>query len=193
VSEDEHDFTVVFVCTGNRFRSPLAEHLLRAATAGLPVRVSSVGTQELASGSALPEAIELGRGLGVDLTPHRSRPLHRELVEGADLVLGFERRHMRAAVVVGGVARERAFTAGELAALLRVAGVPEASSDPVAGARSAVAEADRLRRQFQREPAAAELADPFGGSDDESRASASAVAELVREIAAALFGRALPG
>jgi hypothetical protein len=37
-------FEVVFVCTGNRFRSPLAAALFGRATAGLPVSVSSRGT-----------------------------------------------------------------------------------------------------------------------------------------------------
>ena len=43
MSQREREFEVVFVCTGNRFRSPLAESLLRAATEGLPVRVRSLG------------------------------------------------------------------------------------------------------------------------------------------------------
>ena len=44
VSAPEDVFHVVFICTGNRFRSVLAEHRLRQATSGLPVRVSSFGT-----------------------------------------------------------------------------------------------------------------------------------------------------
>ena len=188
----DRDLSVVFVCTGNRFRSALAEHLFRAATGALPVRVSSAGTQELAPASALPEALELGLGLGVDLTAHRSRPLRPEMVETADLVIGFEQRHVRVAVVEGGAARERTFTAGELAALLRVAGVP-AGDDPAGDARAAIAEADRLRSRLGAKLQAAELPDPFGGTEEEYRASMAAVDGAVREIAFGLFGRALPG
>src|SRR6185312_16331316 len=105
-------FAIVFVCSGNRFRSPLAEHLMRDATEGLPVRVSSVGTLGIRESPALDEARALAREVGIDLDGHRSRPLRRELVEHADLVLGFERRHVAHAVVDGGVPRERAFTVG---------------------------------------------------------------------------------
>ena len=38
------ELQVVFVCTGNRFRSPLAAALFREATSGLPVDVRSMGT-----------------------------------------------------------------------------------------------------------------------------------------------------
>ena len=185
------DLSVLFVCTGNRFRSALAESLFRGATEGLPVRVSSAGTQQLAPGKALPEALELGLELGVDLGAHRSRPLRPEIVEGADLVVGFEQRHVKVAVVEGGAQRERTFTAGELAALLRVAGVP-AGDDPAGDARAAIAEADRLRTRLGARLEAAELPDPFGGDEEGYRASAAAVDAAVGEIAFGLFGRALP-
>jgi protein-tyrosine phosphatase len=180
-------FSIVVVCTGNRFRSPLAEHLLRREVDGLPVSVSSVGTMQLASGPALPEAVELARDFGLDLSEHRSRTLSRELVEDADLVLGFERRHVKAAVVDGRAARERTFTIGELAALLRAV-QPSADEDPGARARAAVAEADSLRDRL-RDPGSLEIHDPFGREPDVYRRSAESVRDLVEEIASRLFGR----
>lgn len=186
MNTSSYEFSVVFVCTGNRFRSPLGEHLLRAATTGLPVRVSSAGTLELPGGPALPEAIELGRELDVDLSTHCSRTLSRELLEDADVVLGFERRHVARAVVDGGVDRDRVFTLGELTALLR-ASDRRSGADPVTSARSAVAEASRLRTRLGN-PKAVELADPFGGSSDGYRRTAAGVRELVDELAGRLFG-----
>ena len=55
-SSDEFD--VVVICSGNRFRSPIAEAILRREIEGLPVRVRSFGTMDLPSGHALSEAIE---------------------------------------------------------------------------------------------------------------------------------------
>ena len=184
--ETEH-FKVVFVCTGNRFRSPLAEHLLREAVQGLPVEAGSVGTHRLAEGPALPEAVELAAGLGVDLSAHRSRPLERGLLADADLVLGFERQHVARAVVDGGAARERTFTLGELCALLNAAGAA-VDGEPVARARSAVREADRLRRRIRNPPPDAELADPFGGSAETYRRTAETVHDLTARLARSLFG-----
>jgi len=57
-------FRIDFVCTGNRFRSPLAAELLRRAIGGLPVEVASVGTLDLGPLSALPEAMEEWRPSG---------------------------------------------------------------------------------------------------------------------------------
>ena len=50
-------FHVVFVCTGNRARSPLAEVFLRAKVDSGAVRVESYGTLELGPAPATPEAI----------------------------------------------------------------------------------------------------------------------------------------
>jgi low molecular weight protein-tyrosine phosphatase len=184
----EDTFAIVFVCSGNRFRSPLAEHLMRAATHGLPVHVSSLGTLELKEGPPLVEATELGRELGLDLAAHRSRPLRRELVGEADLVLGFERRHVAHAVVDGGVPRERTFTVPELAGLLRAleAHGPAATAE---AARALVAQANALRVRIAREPPDVEIADPYGGTPEAYRRSAEAVRDAVRRIAAGLFGR----
>jgi hypothetical protein len=114
------------------------------------------------------------------------------MVEGVDLVVGFERRHVKAAVVERGAPRERTFTAGELSALLRVVGLPT-GADPVEAARASIAAADRTRGQVRGDPGAAELPDPFGGTEEDYGASSAAVAELVRGIAFGLFGRDLPG
>jgi protein-tyrosine phosphatase len=178
-------FSIVVICTGNRFRSPLAEHLLRRAVEGLPVEVSSAGTQELAAGGALPEALELGAELGLDLSAHRSRMLANGVAAEADLVLGFERRHIVRAVVDGGADRGRTFTLGELAALLRAIETPTAP-DRITRARAAVAEADRLRHRLQAN--AAELADPWGSSPETYRRTAMAVSDLVAAVTAGLFG-----
>ena len=69
------DFDVVVICSGNRFRSPIAEAVLRREAEGLPVRVRSFGTMDLPTGQALPEAIELAPSYGLDLRSHRSRPV----------------------------------------------------------------------------------------------------------------------
>ena len=61
MSAAEDVFEVVFICTGNRFRSVLAEHRLRQATSGLPVRVSSFGTLDASGNTALADAVGSAR------------------------------------------------------------------------------------------------------------------------------------
>jgi protein arginine phosphatase len=97
---------LLFVCTGNLCRSPLAAGLaerdlarrLGCAPADLPGRgwaVLSAGTAAVPGRSATPETVAEGRRRGVDLSAHRSRPLTPTLVDRADRVLVMEAAQRR--------------------------------------------------------------------------------------------------
>jgi protein-tyrosine phosphatase len=98
---------VVFVCTGNTCRSPLAEGLCKKLLAerlgcsveALPSRgfhVLSAGLAAMMGSEAAPEAVEVGRGLGADLTSHRTRLLSEDLAARADFVVAMTRGHLMA-------------------------------------------------------------------------------------------------
>jgi protein-tyrosine phosphatase len=181
-------FHVVFVCTGNRFRSPLAAALLRRETDGLPVEISSFGTLDLGGISALPEAGQAAERFGVDLTAHRTRQLGDQSLHDADLVVGFERMHVLKAVVDGGASRDSTFTLPELGVLLdRIEPPPE--SDPVARAREAVRRAARARPAddptLQTVP---ELEDPLGLPRTQQMEVAEWLGELTSQVRRGLFG-----
>ncbi len=179
---DELD--VVVICSGNRFRSPIAEALLRRETEGLPVRVRSFGTMDLPESTVLPEALELAPGLGLDLTSHRSRPLTRQDLSGADLVIGFEPIHVSMAVVGAHARRERTFLITEL-----VTGLEESPPQPEGGvverARSAIHGADEARKAAP--GAVREIADPIGGPSAVYRRTADDVYSLTSRLAELLF------
>ncbi len=85
---------VVFVCTGNVCRSPMAEYLLRAELG--PESIWEVSSAGLLAGAGMPasrEGISILAERGVDMTPHRSRPLGRELVDAATLLVVMTRSH----------------------------------------------------------------------------------------------------
>ena len=80
--------TIVFVCTGNTCRSPLAVAAWRALASEdvTDVEVLSAG---LAAGGGRPasrHSQSIARGWGADLSSHRSRQLDDELVARADLI-----------------------------------------------------------------------------------------------------------
>ncbi len=178
-------FSVVFVCTGNRFRSPLAAAFFEAATADLPVAVTSLGTLELGDVEALPEAVALAHEHGVDLTEHRASGLRGIDLATADLVVGFERKHIAAAVVDARAPAERTFTLPELVGLLERQAAP--GGDPLVSARAAVQRAHASRpRDFRRAPIA-ELPDPLGLDHPAQRAVALEVRRLTGRLAAVLF------
>jgi protein-tyrosine phosphatase len=115
-------FRVLVVCTGNIYRSPLAERLLkqRLGEAQQVIHLSSAGTL---AAVGMPMAAAAGSFLlerGADPSGTRARRLTRELVEQSDLVLGAATEHREAAVQLSPVwSLTRAFTLGEFARLVR--------------------------------------------------------------------------
>lgn len=99
---------VLFVCTGNTCRSPLAEAMARklAAARGLKdITFASAGTGAFGGAGASDGAILVGIERGLDLSPHRSRQLTRELVSESDLILGLSEQHVAMAEELGGEGR----------------------------------------------------------------------------------------
>ncbi|MEX2180993.1 MAG: low molecular weight protein arginine phosphatase [Gemmatimonadaceae bacterium] len=96
---------ILFVCTGNTCRSPMAEALGQriAVELGLEdVTVGSAGTSAWEGAAASDGALLVAMERGVDLNAHRARVLSRDVVEAADLVLGMGPHHVERALVLGG-------------------------------------------------------------------------------------------
>ncbi|HTU20056.1 MAG TPA: Sua5/YciO/YrdC/YwlC family protein [Gemmataceae bacterium] len=98
---------VLFVCTGNTCRSPLAEALFKKRLAdrlgcaieelpGRGYQVMSAGLSAAGGRPAAAEAEQVARGYGADLSAHRSQPLTLELAAQADLLVGMTQSHLRA-------------------------------------------------------------------------------------------------
>jgi protein-tyrosine-phosphatase len=179
-------FDIVVICTGNRFRSPLVEHLLRRETAGLRVEIESFGLLDAEALPVLAELEEHAAAAGVDVSQHRSRRLVDASLADADLVLGFERRHVAHAVVKGRARLERSFTLPELVGLLEETPAPRKTGDVVVDARAAVAEAAAARPDPRRAPVA-ELEDPIGLPANQVAGIAADIRSLTPRLVAALF------
>lgn len=104
---------VLFVCTGNTCRSPMAEAIaarMAAERALVDVSFSSVGTSAWNDAPASDGAMLVAMERGIDLSAHRSRVLSRELVEGADLVLAMSPHHHERASALGGAGKTHLLT-----------------------------------------------------------------------------------
>lgn len=97
---------VVFLCTGNTCRSPMASVLcerLLADTLGIEVSALAARGYEMASAGlaaaegepASPEAVLVARSFGADLSSHASQPLTMELVDRADHLFAMTGGHLR--------------------------------------------------------------------------------------------------
>jgi protein-tyrosine phosphatase len=149
---------VLVTCSGNSCRSPMGEHLLRAALAAradgpdwLLPGVRSAGTHALPGQHASAHAVTALRDLGLDLSDHATRALTPELVASVDVVL-----------CMGG---------GHVEAVRRLL-PPDASDAPVI-------------ELF--DPAGSEVEDPFGGPLEEYRHVAGRLRRMADARAAAML------
>ena len=100
--------TILFVCSGNTCRSPMAEAITRRVLAEKlhvtepdleakkGISVVSAGSFAMPGARATPQAVEALKDLGSDLTHHRSRPLTVELIHQADVIFTMGRSHAAA-------------------------------------------------------------------------------------------------
>lgn len=114
---------LVFVCTGNICRSPMAEYLMRARLGpDSPWRVSSTGVIAAGGMPMSPAAVTVLKRRGIDGSGHLSQPLVPDLAEAASLLVVMASEH-RAAVM-----RQYPFAA-EKTFLLRSFDPDQSSSD----------------------------------------------------------------
>ncbi len=83
---------LLFVCTGNTCRSPMAAALAKQIFGG-HTEISSAGTDAWEDSAASSEAVAVLRERGLDLTGHCSSRVSRELIAGADWVIPMTKAH----------------------------------------------------------------------------------------------------
>lgn len=113
--------TVLFVCSGNTCRSPMAEALARKIIADrlrvpqdqIEARgfsVLSAGAYALPGSRATPAAVDAVGAMGADLSRHRSRLLTPELVNQADVIFTMGQSHRQAVTALTPAAATKVHT-----------------------------------------------------------------------------------
>ncbi|MEM1184557.1 MAG: Sua5/YciO/YrdC/YwlC family protein [Planctomycetota bacterium] len=93
--------TILFVCTGNTCRSPMAEAIARGVVAsrpadGMTTTVRSAGVAAGPGHAATRDAVVAVEALGYELADHRSQPVTEGLVKGAETIYTMTDDHRRA-------------------------------------------------------------------------------------------------
>ena len=105
---------ILVVCVGNICRSPMAEALLKSALRGQDgFTVESAGLGALVGHPADDYAVELMQEMGEDVSAHRARQIHPDMVKAADLVLVMESGHRRSIDSADPTARGKVHRLGE--------------------------------------------------------------------------------
>jgi protein-tyrosine phosphatase len=182
---------LLFVCTANRARSPLAAALLRRELTRISgrrplVEADSAGLQAIADERVLRVMRDAARGHGVDLTQHRARAFELSMLESSQLFLTMTEVQRSALARLEPQQLTRTFTLKEW---VRIHEAMSFDSDNLAQlalathrARAAVAAAD--------EPE--DIVDPAGLPARQQAVIAAEIATLTRSVAETLFTTVIP-
>ncbi|NMB08920.1 MAG: low molecular weight protein arginine phosphatase [Tissierellia bacterium] len=121
---------ILFVCTGNTCRSPMAQGILQdmAQKKGLDIKVKSAGIYALDGQSPSTNAIKVLKSDNIDINNHRASIVHRDLLEEADLILTMGNSHKEILISKFDFIKDKIYTLKEFSY-----GVKEDIVDPFGG------------------------------------------------------------
>ncbi|MNJ54132.1 Low molecular weight protein-tyrosine-phosphatase YwlE [compost metagenome] len=191
---------ILFVCTGNTCRSPMAEGIFRklARERGIEVEVSSAGVAAMGGMPISRHAEGVLKDLGIE-DQITSTQLHAELIEWADLILTLTQGHKRQAIATFPAKADKIYTLkeyveedevvlaeqAELRQLIADLELSRALGQGLDGLKE-----QRIRQLLQRMPQY-DISDPFGGSRQDYEITAkeirAALEKLIEKLARERF------
>ncbi len=180
---------VLFVCTGNLHRSPMAQTILSDLLAERGIRAEIASAGLLPGGQPMPlETQEALRVLGHDgpgLGAQRSHQVTDSDVTSADLVVGMARNHVREVVVRMPETWDKTFTLKEL--VRRGLAVEARRADEELRSWLGRVADDRDRQDLLGSATVDDVADPIGGSSSMFEQTANEIQRLCVSLSTLLW------
>ena len=109
---------IIFVCTGNTCRSPMAEAILKkmVSSHGLDVQVESRGTSVYSDDPINPKSAEALATIGIKNVIHKAKQISKTDIEESDIILTMTQQHKLSLVKTYPDYRYKIFTLSEYAA-----------------------------------------------------------------------------
>lgn len=175
---------ILFLCTANRCRSPLAEQLMRRILQeqGLRALISSAGL--LPGGFRTPPTgVTVALQNGLDLSRHRSARVSNRLVEVSDVVLTMSRAHAREVVALNPESWPRVYPLKHFTRMLASANLPRRTY--LRDAATMLGET-RERSSILGNPQVDTVRDPMGAPADVWQAVIDDIRDQLKLVAAGL-------
>jgi len=102
-------FNVLFVCTANTCRSPLAEGIFKTLLTEEYCAVQSAGILPMNGLPAAQFSVEVVKEYGGSITQHLTKNITRELIDWADLILVMEFKHYNTILEIASAAATKTF------------------------------------------------------------------------------------
>lgn len=101
---------IIFVCTANMCRSPMAEYMLKARLPkGSVWTVSSAGTMAGDGMDGTPNSVETLKEVGLDMSSHRTRALTQDMIRDASVIVAMAQAHVDEILSLEPSAEEKVF------------------------------------------------------------------------------------
>ena len=100
--KNKKEFVIIFVCSGNACRSPIAEGILKKKLYPIfsdRIKIHSAGTLGIENHPATPNSVSVAKEKGVDISAHISKGITKNIVEEADLIFVMATLHRNFIVV----------------------------------------------------------------------------------------------
>lgn len=104
---------ILFVCTGNTCRSPMAEAVAKSLFPKEGYNIKSAGISAAEGESASENAVLAAAEIGLDLSEHKASQLTPELIKWADIILTMTNGHKQAVAGVSNSMKTPVFTLAE--------------------------------------------------------------------------------